>query len=164
MGILPGALFRGGNAHIREDFQHAPPRFLPPQGLMQAQRLLNLAADGLQGVQAGHGILQHHGDFLAPDFQPFRLGAEFRQILAVIKNAAAVDPAVGVQQAHKCFCQHRFARAGFPHDGQRFALIQIQRYIPDGMQRFPAQGKFHVQIANRENSLSFLHGACLLYW
>ena len=122
VGILLCPAFGLGDAHVRQRFDHALVGRRAGQALMQLQCFLDLRADGFQRVQAGHGVLEHHGDFPAPDGQPFLFGFIFRQILAVVEDAAAVDPAVGVQQAHKGFRQHRFAGAALPHDRQRFPL------------------------------------------
>ena len=90
---------------------------------VQFHAFLDLVSDGLQGVQAGHGVLEYHGDFLAPDGEPFFFGGIFRKVLAVVQDAAAVDPAVLIHEAHEGFGQHRFAAAAFAYDGQGFALV-----------------------------------------
>ena len=44
------------------------------QAFVQAQRFGNLPADGVQRVECGHRLLEHHGQPVAPQSAPVRLG------------------------------------------------------------------------------------------
>ena len=77
VGILLVAPLGVVNAHVAQHFQHGLVGILAFQTLMQLHGLLNLLADGFQRVQGGHGVLKHHGNLFAPDFQPVLVGLEF---------------------------------------------------------------------------------------
>ena len=48
-----------------------------------------LIADTDDGVQGGHGVLEDHGDFVAPDLVEVLLG-NFQQVLTVIDDLAGL--------------------------------------------------------------------------
>ena len=87
---------------------------------------------------------------------------EFGQVHAVVEDGAAVNKAVGVQQAHGALDEHGFAGAGLAHDGEALALMHIQRNAPDGVEHLAPQGEFHVQIPNGEDHILFIHSNSLL--
>ena len=58
---------------IRDRFKGLFPGCLALEMLVQLHGFHDLVADGLQGVQAGHGVLHDHGDLMAPDLQPVLL-------------------------------------------------------------------------------------------
>ena len=153
MRILIIAALRIGDTHQLQHVDGLALGLAAAHALMQLDGLLNLHADLLQRVQAGHGILRHHGDLAAADGAPFLLGSKLGQILAVIQDGAAGDRAVFIQHAHKALGKHGLARAGLAHDGQRFAVIQFQGALADGVQLFAAQGELHLQILGSQNRL-----------
>ena len=48
--------------------------------LVETEGFLDLPADGLQGVEGGHGILHDHGDLPAADAAPVLFGLEGGQV------------------------------------------------------------------------------------
>ena len=73
VGILLEAHFRVGDADIPQVLEGLLPGGSALEALMELHGLHDLVADGLQGVQAGHGVLHDHGDLVAADFQPVLL-------------------------------------------------------------------------------------------
>ena len=55
---------------------------------------------------------------------------DFREVLAVVKNFAVFDYGVYGGNTHYRLGSNRFTRTGLAHDGERFALVKIERYIP----------------------------------
>ncbi len=159
MGILPAAAFRLRNAHVLQQGDGFLPGLGSFQVLMEAQGLLNLCADGLEGVQAGHRVLQNHSDFAPADGQPFFLRGKAGQVFSVVPDAAVIHPAVDVVEAHKGLGQHALTGAAFPHDGQGFPLVQLQGNVPDGVQHLAAQVKLDIQMLHPKNGMLilFLH-------
>ena len=144
MGVLLHPALRLLNAHIQQDLAYLLSRRLAMQVLMQGQRLADLFADVLQRVQAGHRVLQHHGDPAAADGKPLLFGGELRQILFLKEDGAGIHPAVLIKQAHEGLGQYALAGAGFAHDRQAFAPVYIQSYAADGVQHAPAQAELDV--------------------
>ena len=70
MGVLAEAHFGVRNADVPQVFQRFFLGSLAVQPLMQLHSLHDLIADGLQRVQAGHGVLHDHGDLMAADAEP----------------------------------------------------------------------------------------------
>src|SRR3990170_258941 len=73
---LDGALGGGGAVHLE----------------VQLQRLRELAADGEDGVQGGHRLLEDHGDLVAA-YVPDLVLVHLEEVLAIEVDGAADDPA-----------------------------------------------------------------------
>ena len=168
VGILRKAHLGVSNAHIPQVFKGLFPGGLALEMLVQLHGFHDLVADGLQGVQAGHGVLHDHGDLMAPDLQPvlllFQVGKAdgLAVIGTVIINGARGDGAVGIQQAHEALGEHALAGAGFAHDGKDFAVVDVQVDAADGMQHLAAQVEFDVEVLYRKDELIFFHLLSLL--
>ena len=54
--------FRSGDADARQHFHAAPTHFRGGDGVMQGHRFGQLAADGLDRIERGHGLLENHAD------------------------------------------------------------------------------------------------------
>ena len=115
VGILLEAHFRVGDADIPQVLEGLLPGGSALEALMELHGLHDLVADGLQGVQAGHGVLHDHGDLVAADFQPvlllFQLGEPDGLVVVgtEVVDGAGSDGAVGVQQAHEGLGEHALA-------------------------------------------------------
>ena len=163
MGILFGPDFRVRDAHIPQVFQHLFPGRPALQVLVDFHRLGDLVPDGFQGVEAGHGVLHDHGDLVAPDLEPVLFLFQGRQpdrlavVGAEIVDGALGDGAVGVQQAHEGLGEHRFARAALAHDGQHFALADVQVNAPDGVEHPAPEVEADVEVPGRENGGLVFH-------
>lgn len=81
--------FRFGDAHIPQTFQHLFLQGLAPKAVADGDSLADLIADGFQRIQAGHGVLEHHGDLPAADLQPILFFFILGQILSIIKDLAS---------------------------------------------------------------------------
>ena len=127
--------------------------FLALQTLVMLNALLDLLADLLQRVQAGHRILHDHGDLLAADTQPILL-SELGHIAAFKHDGAAGDLTVGIQHNHKGLGEYGLARAGLAHDGKGLAFVQVQRALADGVQLAAAQAESDLHVFGRDNRLS----------
>jgi len=105
-----------------------PQRLLPRLGRAQpavpADRLHELAADGVERVQRGHRLLEDHADPAAAD--PVELGlAQRQQVAAAIVHRAA-GLAVGSQQPHRRHHGLALARAGLAHHRHRLAGVDVE--------------------------------------
>ena len=155
VGILLETPFRLGDAHILQVLQGLGPGGRAFQVLVQVHGFQDLLADGLEGVQAGHGVLHDHGDLASPHCQPvlflFETGQPDGPAGAVVVDGALGDGAVGVQQAHEGLGEHRLARAALPHDGQHLAGEDIQVDAPDGVEHAAPQIEADVHVAGGED-------------
>ena len=156
MGILLVAAFGIGDAHIGQQLQGAVFGLSLGDLVVQGKGLFDLLANGLQGVQGGHGILKHHGDALAADLDPLFFLFELGQIHAAVFNGAVIDPAVVVQQTHEVFTENGLAGAGLTHDGQAFALVQVHTDAADGRQHLAAQVELDHKVFDAQNNFSIL--------
>ena len=144
--ILLIAPFGFGYSNVRKYFYCSFARCAAMQVLMQLQRFLNLLADGFERVKAGHGVLKHHGNLLAPYFKPIFFAAELGKIHAVIKYFALCDLAVFIQHSHEGFCKHGFAGAGFANYCKAFTFIDVERYAAYGGEHLSPKVELHLKI------------------
>ena len=102
----------GGEAHpvkpVTSDAQG-----LGPGGATQAQRLAHLRADGLNGVQCGHGFLKDHADVGAANTQPVAF-AQMREV-APVQGDGPGRRRPGRQQSDHGERGHRLAGAALAH-------------------------------------------------
>ncbi len=93
-------------------------------------RLGDLVADALHGVQRGHRVLEHHGHLRAPDLaEHVGVGVEH---LAAVEAHAAGAAGVGGDEAHDRAGQDRLARAGLAHDAEGPAPLEGEVDVLDG--------------------------------
>src|SRR5262249_17393614 len=101
-------------------------RLTPPQSLVQPKRFRDLLAAGEDGVQGGHGFLEHHGDLFAPDLA-HAVGGKVYEIRAVVADLAFHDlPRRLGNELHDAESRHRLPAPGLSHDAQRLALVDIE--------------------------------------
>ena len=94
-----------------------------------AQAFGDLVADAPDRVEAGHRVLEDHGDLYATDALHLAFG-ERQQVPAVEADLAAGDvPGGRGDQAQDGAAQHRFAAARFAHDAQRLAARQGDGHV-----------------------------------
>ena len=94
VGILPGPALGFVDAYVLQYGKHLGVGPVAVDLLVQQDGLFNLRPDGFQRVQAGHGVLHHHGDFPAADGQPVLFLGDFGQIFSVVENFSGIDMAV----------------------------------------------------------------------
>ena len=155
MGVLVGPALGVGDAHLGQHFHRQTLGLGPLDALVELDALLNLLPDLLQGVQAGHGVLHHHGDLLAPDGHPFLLGLVLGNVRPVVENGPAGDAAVGVQHAQEGLGEHALAGPGFAHDGDRLALVDVQGAFADSLEHLAPEGKFDFNVLGGQKQLLF---------
>ena len=109
------------NAHQGHHFIHTLVFFCPGHFReVEIQHLVNLCAYRVGRVQAGHGILKDHGDFLATQGKHFRL-RQGEQVFSIVVDAALYDFAyLGRQQPQDGQSCCGFACAGFAHQSSGF--------------------------------------------
>ena len=162
MRVLAVPALRVVDAHVGESRQHRPPGGVPLQALVEDHRLLDLSADGLEGVEGGHGVLEDHGDLPAPDGEPLLFRGVSGQVLSAVEDVPPGDIAVLVQQAHEGLGEHALARAGLPHDGQGFPPVHVQGHAADGVEGAAPEVKLHVQVLDGQDDVCFCQGPGLL--
>ena len=67
-------LLRLRNADEPQQLERAQARLRAVQPLMQDQHLVDLLLDGVQRIERGHRLLEHHGDVVAADIAQLRFG------------------------------------------------------------------------------------------
>ena len=86
----------------------------------------DLFTDGADGIEGGHRVLEDHRDLLSAYAKPLGLGGILGHILAVKSQLTAADTAVFIQHTEEGLGENGFTRAGFAHDGKRFALVNVE--------------------------------------
>ncbi|MNL16639.1 hypothetical protein D3C87_1376910 [compost metagenome] len=124
--VVVHAALRLGYAHQVQQFDGAGPGRPGGRAAMQAQGLADLVAQGQHRVQAGHGLLEDHGDAVAA--QRAALAFRQRQQILAFEQHAPLNAGVARQQAQQGERGGGFAAAGLADQRQGFpgADLQIQ--------------------------------------
>ena len=97
-----------------------------PQGLDE------LVAHGVNGIEAGHWVLENHGHLAAPEGGHLLL-AEGQDIPALEGDGTADDLAGGLEQAHDGVSLLALAGAGLAHNAHDLVVIQVIADAADGL-------------------------------
>ena len=116
---------------------------------MEAQDLGHLLADGEHRVEGGHGLLEDHGDAVAPDAAHLLLRA-VQQVFPLEADLPG-DRGLGVGQE----AQHRhggdgLAAARFAHQPQGFAGLEVKAHPGQGPDVAPGGGEVDRQVPHRQ--------------
>ncbi|CFM93886.1 Uncharacterised protein [Bordetella pertussis] len=125
---------RLGNAHLLEHAQRLGARGRGVLALVQPDGFGNLLAGGEHRVQRGHRLLENHGHVGAAyaAHGPLRRRAQVDDVAvaAAQRDAPLGDASAAMlDQAHQRQRGHRFARAGFAHDGQGLAPVDVKGQV-----------------------------------
>ena len=122
VGAVLQALFRLVDADQLQQLLGTCPGFLLALFGVQADDLHDLVADGVHRVQAGHGVLEDDGDFVATDLAEVLL-LHLLDLVAVEPHGAAHQLAGVGGQAHDRVSGNGLAGTGLAHDAQHVALV-----------------------------------------
>ena len=145
VGELAEALPRVGDAHQFEQL-HGPVARSGAGRAVYTQGLGDLAPHPHDRIQRGHGVLEYHGDFLAPDGLQFR-GGEVQQVPPPVDHLSGRDTSIVRQQSDQGRDRDRLPGAGLAHHAQYVTGIQGETDILDRRQDAPLRFE-----ANRETS------------
>ena len=131
MGIVNGPL--AGDADQLQHFHGALDGLVLADIFMQADTFGDLLAHAHDRVQAGHGVLEDHGDVLAADLLKLRR-AEAEHIVAADRDLAAFDDSGGIgHQVQQCQSRGGLACAGLADQADGLALFQLKADAVDGL-------------------------------
>ena len=148
MRVLPDALFRVGDAHLAQHFQHGLAQVRALQSAVDAHHLRKLVADGLHRVQRGHRFLEDHADAAAP--HPAHLGlGQLQQVASVQPDGSLYARDPFLQEPHDRQRSDAFAGAGFADQRQRLARPDLEAHALD--HGFLPKGD--TQVADLDNRL-----------
>ena len=123
---------RIGDANGGQGLNALLPSFLFRHFAVCAQHFCQLVADRIDRVQAGHRLLEDHGNAVAAHIAHL-LGRIGEQIFSVEPNLAAKNLAGrGLDQLHDGQLRHRLAGAGLANHSDDLVLIDMETYIVDG--------------------------------
>ena len=123
---------------------------------MQAQRLHDLVADGVERRQEAHRLLVDHADLAAADLpELFRARVERRDVdrLALLlgqPDVARGDVAGPVEHAEDRLGGHRLAAAGFADEADGLAPGQREVDAADDADIAAAEGEVDVEVFDLE--------------
>ena len=124
---------------------------------VQLEDFADLLLDGVQRVERGHRLLEHHGD-PAPRMARSRVSLAVRRS-SPSKSAPARRNSLR-QQAHDGKGRDRFARAGFADEGERFAALQREGDAGDGGRGGWVRAERDGEVANVEEGRFRRHVPC----
>ena len=117
---------------------------------VQAKPLAQLSADGVNGVQRRHGVLENHSDVVAANLLHLGLG-HLEQGLATVADVAALDASRRhIDEAHDGERGHRLARAGLANNAEGLAAIQGVAHAVDSLDHAVLRVEVHLEVVNLE--------------
>ena len=134
-----------GNSHRLYQLDGLGTRGIPSRAPVHHQRLRNLIADGEDGIQRRHRLLEDQRDFAAAEPAQLAL-AERHQVASAKVNRAAEDAARRLHQPHDRECRHRLAAPGLADKRQRLALSHAEAHVVHGDDRAAASRKARREI------------------
>ncbi len=133
-----------GNAHFSQQINSPVPGFCHGYILVFKDGLFQLIADGVAGIQRGHGLLKNHGHARPPNAGHVRR-AGHQQVLALENQFIGPADPPGRQEIHDRQGRHGFAAAGFAHQAQGLALIHTEADVAHGVQHPRRQPQIGMQ-------------------
>ena len=131
MGIFPHPLSWFGDAYETKHFSGFCPGGLAFDILMQLDGFDNLFANGINRVEAGHGLLENHGDVVAADFSHLTFG-KFQQVLTIKDYLTADNPAGGVRnQTQNRQARDTLAAAAFADNREGTSSFYFVTHVVD---------------------------------
>ena len=130
------------HAHRGEQFDRARLRGRAAREPVDAQRLLDLKADRVDGVERDHRLLKDEADPAAAD-RAHVLLREVEQIVAIQLDAPAGDAARRHDQPDDGQGGDGLAAAGLAHQTERLARLNGQRHVVDGRGFAPVREPEH---------------------
>ena len=151
VGIIPGARLRGGYPDQPEHLHGPVMGFRGGEPLMEPQGLGDLIADAEHGVQGAHGLLEDHGDPLAPDAAHLLL-RKGQEILSLEQDPARHDSAGRPRdQAHDGEGENCLAASRLAGDAEGVALVDAEIHAVDGLDGAPRRLEVRAQVFDLEN-------------
>ena len=148
VGILSQSPLGIGDAHEAKELDGARPRLRRAHPEMDLRGLGQLAADGEDGVERGHRLLEDHGD-LAPADLAHLVFRKLEEIASLEEDAPAEDAAGGGgDQPHDAEGAHGLAAARLADEGNRLPRPHVPGHAVHGA---------HDAAAGRELGLEVLH-------
>ena len=118
VGVAVHVLFRVGDAHQPQHLHRLGLGLRLGAALVVDEGFHDLVPHGKHRVEAGHGLLENHGNFIAPDL-PHPLFRQLAEVLPTVEDLPVDDAARGVlDEPENGKGGHRLAAAALPHDGQ----------------------------------------------
>ena len=161
--IAVDGVFRIGDLDALQQIDDAlAPRPFVQVG-MDAQRLVDLAADRVHGRQRTHRLLKNHRDFAPadrPDLPAARVqGGQIDDPVGIAADAvqqylAAHDLAGGGDDLQDRPGGHTLARTGLADDAQRIAAPQGEADIVDGLEHAGAQREMGLQMPHLQRHVT----------
>ena len=132
MRVGVGALARLGDADEAEHLDRAVPRLRLRHVVVDADRLDDLLAHLVEGMQRGQRVLEDHRDVVAA--QPAQVGVgRLEQVLAVELDRAGDAGVARARQAHHRQRRDGLAGAGLADDAERLAAVDRVGDPVDGL-------------------------------
>ena len=101
---------------------------------MGQDALHDLVLDPVNRVEGGHGLLEDHGDLVAPDGLHLLFG-HLGQVLAVEQDLAVADPAGLFDKTHDGEGGDALSGAGLSHYSQDLAFFDLKAYAVDRLDK-----------------------------
>ncbi len=153
VGIFADPNLRRGDADLGEHFDGESERLAAIARPVEQEYLAQLATDGVDRVEGGHGLLEDHPDLASAD-ATHRLDREGGDIFSLEQDLAAADAAHGLrQQAHDRQRGHALAAARFPHHAEGAASPHLQAHAVDRGQGSGVRVERGDQVADVEDDV-----------
>ena len=132
MGVHPHGPLRIRQARHFQGLQGPGLDLLAAVLPVQEEHFTDLGPDPLQGIEAGHGLLEDHGHVAAVDLAALR-GRDGPEVLAVEHHTALGHLDVVFEQVLQSQGRHALAAAGLSHDPDDLSLSHVEADAVDDL-------------------------------
>ena len=144
VGVVVQALLRTRNVDHLQQFDAAVGGLFLVEAEMELKRFPKLPSDGQHRVERRHGVLEHHGDDIAPDLLHFGFGDGAQVHRRFVgagpeQDVAADDAARGARdEPHDREHGGALSATALPHDAHRFSFRHLEIDVVHGPYRAAA--------------------------
>ena len=113
------------NAHLLQQIDRAPPGLFLRDRFVRDDRLDDLDADPVHGIQRRHRVLEDHRDLVPADIAQARL-RHGQQVLPLVDDLALERRVLAAGQPEERHSRHALPGAGLADDAEHLAALELE--------------------------------------
>ena len=153
MRIVVEPSFRVRHLDVAQQRNRGASRRCAADALMPLDRLHDLRADRLHGVECGHRVLEDERNLLAAHLLQLAIG-EAGDVAPVQEHRAADHAPGRLDQAEDRQRQSRLARARLAHDAHAMPALDLERHFAHGLHDAVVRVVVRLEVAHLQDEVA----------